>query len=445
MPVRTPGTRGRSPRVGFALLAAGLIALLAGALVAAGGAPDADPSAGAGALVEWGQPLVTLVGRVAAVGTVGSLLLAAVLLPGRDGLPAESLRALRAASSWALVWAAAAALGALLTVSRLLGVAPAALTWAPLRVFLEDTGAGRAALLVVALAGLVGVAARRCAGVPAAVSLLLVAGAALVVPVALSGHSAAAEDHLLAVTTLGVHVVAATAWVGGLLALLVHAPHGAAARVAAPRFSRLALVCFLAVSASGALAAGLLLGGSAGTLAALGTGYGALLLAKAAGLTVLGVLGALHRRHTLPRLHAGDGREFRRFAAGEVVLMLATVALALALAASPPPAGAGHAAASTAAPAAGADPMAGHDHGELSVGVLVDDARFHVAGPVAPGARVSVLNSSASEVTLTAADGSFDVVVPAGTLTTFPAPAEPGAHPFSSRHSPAFADVLLVR
>ncbi|MGY1722308.1 copper resistance D family protein [Blastococcus sp. SYSU DS0533] len=448
-PVRPTRAAGRSPRVRPALVltGAGLAALLTGALVVGGGAPAADPSgpAGAGALVEWGLPLVTLAGRIAAVGTVGTLLLAAVLLPCRAGMPAESRGALRVASAWALAWAAAVALGALLTVSRLVGVSPTALAWAPLRVFLEDTGAGRAALLVVALTGLVGVAARRCTGVPAAVLLLLVAGAALVVPVALSGHSAAAEDHLLAVTTLGVHVVATTTWVGGLLALLVHARHGAAVRVAAPRFSRLALICFLATAASGLLAAGLLLGGTAGVLAALGTGYGALLLVKTAGLTVLGVLGALHRRHTLPRLRAGDGREFRRFAAGEVVLMLATVALAVALAASPPPSGTGHAAASATAPTVGADPMAGHDHGELSVGVLVDEERFHVAGPAAPGARVTVFNSSSAEVTLSAADGSFDVVVPSGTLTTFLAPAAPGPHPFTSRHSAAHADVLLVR
>ena len=41
-------------------------------------------------------------------------------------------------------------------------------------------------------------------------------------------------------------------------------------------------------------------------------------------------------------------------------------------------------------------------------------------------------------------DGSFDVVVPSGTLTTFLAPQEPGEHRFTSRHSAAFADVLVV-
>ncbi|MGY1826011.1 copper resistance D family protein [Blastococcus sp. SYSU DS0541] len=438
-------TRWRPPRA-VGLTAAGLAALLLGALVVGGGAPEPAPSGlpGAGPLVGWGLPVITLAGRVSAVGTVGALLLAAVLLPRRAGPPEEVRRALRAASTWALAWAGAAALGALLTVSRLVGTPPTSLTWASLRVFLEETGAGRAGLLVAALAGLVGIAARRSAGAPAAGLLLLVAGAALVVPVVLTGHSSAAEDRLLAVTTLGIHVVAAAAWVGGLLALLAYARRGAAVAEAASRFSRLALGCFLATAVSGVLSAVLLLGGTEAAVTALGTGYGALLLAKTAGLTVLGVLGLHHRRHTLPLLRAGQGREFRRFAAGEVVLMLATVTLAVALAASPPPAGATHTAASATAPAGSADPMAGHDHGELSVGVLVDDERFHVAGPVAPGSRVSVFNAGAAEVTLTAADGSFDVVVPGGTLTTFLAPTEPGAHPFASRHSAELTDVLVV-
>jgi putative copper resistance protein D len=89
--------------------------------------------------------------------------------------------------------------------------------------------------------------------------------------------------------------------------------------------------------------------------------------------------------------------------------------------------------------------MAGHDHGELSVALLVDGSRFHVAGPVAAGSRVSVHNATGTEVTITAADGSFDVVVPAHALMTFPAPEAPGSYAFSSRHSPDFADVLVVR
>jgi hypothetical protein len=129
--------------------------------------------------------------------------------------------------------------------------------------------------------------------------------------------------------------------------------------------------------------------------------------------------------------------------------MLATVALAVALSASPPPAAAPSAVQPTPAAAAPeapatADPRVGHDHGELSVAVLIDETRFHVAGPVDGGSRVTVHNATDTEVTITAADGSFDVVVPPHALMTFPAP-DAGSYPFTSRHSSSFADVLAVR
>jgi putative copper resistance protein D len=276
-----------------------------------------------------------------------------------------------------------------------------------------------------------------------------------VVPAVLTGHSSAAEDHVLAVTTLGVHVVTASLWVGGLLALLAHGRAAEGLAGAVGRFSALALVCFAAAGTSGVLAAWLVLGGSSGVGTVLGSGYGELLLGKTAALVVLGVLGWRHRRDALPRLRSGRPGAFRRFAAVEAAVMLATVALAVALAASPPPASAalpataapGTAAPGTAAPepgAAAAEDMSGHDHGDLSVTVLVDGTRFHVSSAVAPGSRVTVHNGSATEVTLTADDGSFDVVVPGRTLTTFLAPSEPGSYPFTSRHSTGFADVLVI-
>jgi putative copper resistance protein D len=89
--------------------------------------------------------------------------------------------------------------------------------------------------------------------------------------------------------------------------------------------------------------------------------------------------------------------------------------------------------------------MSGHDHGELSVTVLVDETRFHVSAPVEAASRVTVHNATATEVTITAQDGSFDVVVPAHALMTFPAPERPGSYAFTSRHSPTFNGVLVVR
>jgi putative copper export protein len=447
--------------------AVALVLVLLGGM-AVGGASEAVPDglSDPGPLVDQGASVVTLIGRIASVGTIGALLFAAVLLPGGAGTLAPSARrAARATSVWALAWAVATALGAFLTVCRLVGRTPTSVPLSAVRVFLLDTGAGQAVLIVLALTLAVAAAARRCAGVLGAWVLLLAAVAALVVPAVLTGHSSTADDHLLAVTTLAVHVAAASLWIGGLGALLVFGRRDERLTTAVGRFSRLALLCLLATGITGVVAASVVLGGPAAVVDAVGTGYGWLLLGKTLGLVVLGVLGWQHRRRTVPQLAAGRPGAFRRLAVVEVFVMLATVALAVALGSSPPPAAAapttaavagtastGPATSDPAAPAPAGTipppkaggPMAGHDHGPLTVGVLVDGTRFHVAHPVAAGSRVSVFNGSGQQVTLTAADGSFDVTVPAGSLMTFRAPDQPGEHPFTSRHSASYADVLVV-
>ncbi|MCA0145516.1 copper resistance D family protein [Blastococcus sp. LR1] len=443
-PTPAPSAWARRPVLGVVAGAVALIGVLLWAY-AVGGAGPAEASGRSTARL---AAVATLASRVTAVGTVGALLAAAVLLPATGGrLSLAARRASAAAGAWAAGWAVATGIGAYLSTSVLVGVAPTSLPWTSLQVFLLDTGAGRSALVVVVLTALLAATAGRCTTSAAARVLLAGGLLALVVPVVLSGHSTSADDHLVAVTTLAVHVTAATLWIGGLLALLVHG-RAEPARAAA-RFSGLALICFLATAVTGVLAAGILLGGTGEVLAALGTGYGWLLLAKTAGLVVLGLLGWQHRRRTLPELRAGRPGSFRRFAAVELLVMLATVAVAVALAASPPPAAGAAGPGSSASPAAAvgpsADPMAGHDHGELSVGVLVDEERFHVAAPVAAGSRVSVFNGTDQQVTITAEDGSFDVVVPGGSLLTFQAPADPGEYGFTSRHSPEFTDVLLVK
>lgn len=433
----------------------GLVAVLVLALTV-GGSGSSDVGAGldrAGPLVDWGLPVVRLATRIAALGTVGALLFEAVLLPARTGLPDTPRPALRAASVWATVWAATTAVHALLTLAQLVG---ATITLEAVRIFVADTTTGRAALVVLTASVLVALVARRTATVAGAGLLLGVAATGLVVPVVLTGHSAAAEDHVLAVTNLSVHVVAASVWTGGLLALLLHGRGRDDLAPAAARFSVVALVCFLATGLSGLLAAWLALrSGPGGLSAALGTGYGALLLAKTTALIALGGFGRHHRRRTLPLLRTGARHGFRRFAAVEAAVMLATVALAVALSSSPPPAATSTPTpavlAGPAAPEAGAveqpaaAPMAGHDHGELSVAVLIDETRFHVAGPVDAGSRVTVHNATGTEVTITATDGSFDVVVPGHALMTFEAPDVPASYPFTSRHASSFADVLVVR
>ena len=427
---------------GSALFAVLVLALLAGGNLPARVAPVL---AQAGPLVDWALPVVTFAARLAAVGTIGTLLFAAVLVPvAGPSLPDAGRRSVRAASFWALAWAVATLMTGLLTLARLVGSSPTGLTADSVRAFV-GLPAGRTVLAVAVLAGILAVLARRCRTAFHARALLALAAAGVVGPVLTTGHAAGEGDHVLAISVLGAHVLGASVWVGGLTALLLHGRAREVLGPAASRFSALALGCFVVVGGTGTVAAWVVLGSSAaGLAAALGTGYGALLVVKTASLLVLGGFGAWHRHRTLTALRADRPGAFRRFTAVEVAVLLATVAVAVALAASPPPASAAPAPTPATSAEAAPDPMAGHDHGDLSVGVLIDDTRFHVPHPVRAGSTVTVFNSSDTSATITADDGSFDVDVPGHALVTFTAPEAPGSYDFGSRPDTAYRDVLVV-
>jgi len=110
------------------------------------------------------------------------------------------------------------------------------------------------------------------------------------------------------------------------------------------RFSRLALACYLAVGVSGVGNAASRLGSVSDLVS---TGYGQLVLAKAALFVVLGATADRLRRGVVRTLAADPAagrpggaarRAFTRFAALEVVVMGATVGLAVALSRTPTPA-----------------------------------------------------------------------------------------------------------
>jgi putative copper export protein len=179
--------------------------------------------------------------------------------------------------------------------------------------------------------------------------LLLVLAGVTVVPPSLTGHAADAAGHDLATLSLVLHVLAASAWVGGLGALVLHRSvlRGSARRSPGPRvspvvvigrYSQLALGCFVAVGASGVVNAAIRLGSFPDALPELWQSrYGWLVLGKLAAFLALGWFGWRHRSRTLPHLAAGHPGAFRRLAAAELVLMALTVALAVALSRSPTP------------------------------------------------------------------------------------------------------------
>ncbi len=339
-PVETAGSPARVQVGALAGAAALATTVLVVSLVGAGGAPEPGLPGlpDAGLLTGWGLQAATLLFELAAVGAVGCLLTGSVLAPSPDGsLRGSGLRALRAATAWAAVWAVSAALASVLTLSEILGQPVPELAtggssaWGQLVALAQPR-----ALLTTAAAAVVVAVCARAVRTPAGGRVLVTAALLGLTPVLFTGHSAQAADHGLATTSLVVHVLAATVWVGGLLGLLLHLRRDDAALVrAVPVFSAMALVCFVLVGASGLVSAWTRLGGS---LEAWTSGYGLLVVAKVAAFAALGAVGWLHRRRSVRALAAGAPRAFVRLAAGEVLLMAATVGLAVALARTPTPA-----------------------------------------------------------------------------------------------------------
>ncbi|TQS19349.1 cytochrome c oxidase assembly protein [Microbispora sp. KK1-11] len=313
-------------------VAATAFAVLALALWFGGGRPQPAiqglPSPGA--LTVWGLPVVRLVHDLCAAATVGVLLAAVVLAPARG-------RALvRAAGAWALGWAASAAVTEVLTLSDFLGLPPGgALRSGALPAFLFHIPQGQA-FLTVTLAALAIAAGSLLPNGPLLRLTLLAVALLAVLPPAYVGHSASAADHNLAVLSLMAHVAAVALWTGGLYALVAHLRAAPGLTVAVRRFSTLALGCFAAVGASGALNAWVRLG----SLPLLWQSrYGLLVLAKIAALAVLGWFGWRHRRGTIEAMDSGGARApFLRLACGEIAVMAGTLGLAVALGRTPPPA-----------------------------------------------------------------------------------------------------------
>ncbi len=306
-----------------------------------------------GALVRYGLPVARAVHDGAAAVTVGLLVVATWCVgPDRPALGASDVdrRAgvatlsttqrwlVRAAVVTGLTWALAASVVTVLTAADVTGVPFGTPGFGTVALsFVGQIDLGRSllvSLLVVVVTVVVAAAATRVTGSAAAAVLSVLA----LLPLALGGHSAGSRDHMNAVSSLAVHLVAVCVWVGGLVAVLLVARRlGDQLAVVVGRYSTLALWCFVAVAASGVVNAWLRLGG----LANLATAYGLLVLGKTFALGLLGVAGALHRRVVLRRLGDPDRARphwFARLASAEVLVMAATLGLAVALSRSAPPA-----------------------------------------------------------------------------------------------------------
>lgn len=278
------------------LLLVAVATLLVG--LAFGGGADAQLLGDPGAVVRWGLPVAQLLVNLSAAVTIGALLMACwALSPDRR----EYGAALDVAAAGAAVFTVASGVTGFFTF---LNVTQVPLTFddafgAKLSLFFTGIESGQAWLQTTLIAAAVTVL---CFAVRNHTVLVFVFGLSLVslLPMAQQGHSAEASGHNAAVTALGLHLVFAAVWLGGLLTLVFIRKTLEDGRLAPVlmRYSTVALVSFVVVAVSGYVSAELRIG----SLDRLGTPYGILVLVKVFALLALGLFGALQRRVLIGRI-----------------------------------------------------------------------------------------------------------------------------------------------
>lgn len=189
--------------------------------------------------------------------------------------------------------------------SQMISGQPLAQVWSFFPTVLFQSHFGKVWMVRMFLLSLLGTTAVMKGGGRTGAGLSVTAGAFLLLTASLSGHAADSGDFSLAVLVDWLHLLAASAWIGGLpfLALFLRRettlPISPALITSAKRFSTLAGACVILVLATGSYQ----IWQRVGNLAALlQTPYGQLLLAKLVFVLLLLGLGAINRYHILPRL-----------------------------------------------------------------------------------------------------------------------------------------------
>jgi putative copper resistance protein D len=304
------------------------------ALVIGGGAQPAliaDP----GPVVRFGLPIARVVVDLAAAAAIGGLALATV---GLSRTAPEWNRAIDVAAASAGVWTVASAVTTFLTFLSVAGsrVSLDDQFGQSMGVFLTGTDLGLAWLVTVLVAAAVTVL---CFAVRSRGMVALTAGVAMIglVPLAQQGHAAGTASHDAAVTALGLHLVGAALWVGGIVMLVLVRGVVSEGRLAAVvgRYSSIALGCFVLVAVSGVASAQI----RVGAFSNLFSPYGALVLVKTGAIVALGVLGAVQRRRTVLALAATPARHrpFWTLIVVELAVMGVASGFAAALGRTAPP------------------------------------------------------------------------------------------------------------
>jgi putative copper resistance protein D len=310
-----------------------LVVAFASLLVALqyGGAAKAPLVFDPGAVVRYGLPFATLLVNLGAAATIGALVLLCFAMSDREP---EFTKTLDIAAGAAGFWAVASGATGFLTFMNFYyePITFDSKFGAVLGQFLAGTGLGQAWLATTLVAAVVTVLCFAVRNRTVLLFVTLFAGVGLV-PTALQGHSADAAGHDAATTSLGLHLAFAAVWLGGLLTIVFIRTTLDRGRIGPilSRYSTLAVICFIVVALSGYVNAAL----RVGTLAALLTPYGILVLVKVFALGALGLFGLVQRRFLVARMlraENGGSRFFWWLVAAELAFMGLASGVAVALA-----------------------------------------------------------------------------------------------------------------
>ena len=311
------------------LLIVGFISLLVG--LALGGGADASPLADPGAIVRYGLPTAQLLFNVSAAATIGTLAMVCFAL---DSSRKEYTAALDFAAGAASVWTVASLFTGFLTFLSVY-LQPVAFDdrfGQILGSYLTSVPLGQASLVSTLIPAVVTVLCFAVRNHTAMLFITVLAVAGLV-PLALQGHAAGSAGHDMAISSLGLHLVFAAIWLGGLLMMVALKRELEPNRLGPvlSRFSTLALFSFVVVSASGIANAQL----RVGTLDNLLTPYGLLVILKVVAICGLGLFGAIQRKFLIARISSSAAKRsghFWWFVLAELAVMGFASGIAAALA-----------------------------------------------------------------------------------------------------------------
>jgi len=287
----------------------------------------ADP----GPVVRWGLPLARGIADLAAATAIGALTMAAFATASGTW---QLRRLANLAGAAATIWAVAGSVTTVMTYLSVTGVSfnTDASFGAGLGMFITQIALGQALATNVLIAATVAVCAFAVTKLVPTFFVAALSFAGLV-PLAVSGHASGTQGHAMAVNALGLHLVAVSVWVGGLIAAIALRSSDTETNLrVATRYSSLALFAYVVIAASGIAAASIRIT----KIEQLFGNYGGLILLKAAILVALGIFGAYYRLRLLPK--TGAGKAFWYLVGIEVALMGVAMGFATALSHTAPPA-----------------------------------------------------------------------------------------------------------